>query len=85
MARSRRASQPLWRHLVHVGVLGWVFVLPVVLGAVLGRMLEHWTGRRGAALAALLLGVLVGMYAAWRELSGGLWGDPNHDGEESER
>lgn len=67
-ARARAEGESLWRHLVHVGVLGWTFVLPVVLGAVLGRALAHWTGVRQLALVPLLLGVVVGAYAVWRQV-----------------
>lgn len=68
MARSRAATSSLWRHLAHVGVLGWVFVLPVVLGAVVGRLLMRSTGQKPLALAPLLLGVLLGAYAVWRQV-----------------
>jgi uncharacterized membrane protein YfcA len=70
MARSRQAAPSFWRHLAHVGVLGWVFVLPVVFGAMLGRLLVHSTGRKALGLAPLLLGVLVGAYGVFRQVRG---------------
>lgn len=65
-ARARRAA--LWSQIAHVGVLGFVFVLPVVLGAFAGRALGRYTGSRSAPVAAILAGVLVGGYASWRQI-----------------
>jgi len=68
MLRARRQRVSPWRALLHVGVLGWVFVLPVVLGVVGGRLVELHLGLRGATLGGLLLGVVAGAYAAWRQI-----------------
>jgi hypothetical protein len=60
MARARRARGTLWRSLLHVGVLGWLLILPALAGAVLGRVLARSTGMRWLAMAGLLLGLLIG-------------------------
>lgn len=72
MAASRRRRHLAWRNLAHVGVLGWVLVLPIVAGALLGGLLVRWTGIRPLGLLGLLLGVLAAAYAAWREIRGSL-------------
>lgn len=68
MARARSKDMPIWRHLIHVGVLGWVFVLPVLLGAVCSRWLVHVTERKALALLPLLAGVALGGYGVWRQV-----------------
>lgn len=68
MARARRSHNSMWRYLAHVGVLGWMFILPVVLGAAGGRLLARWTGIRLLALAGLLAGLGTGAYVAWRQV-----------------
>ena len=65
-ARARRAA--LWSQIAHVGVLGFVFVLPVVLAAFAGRALGSYTGSRSAPVVAILTGVIVGAYASWRQI-----------------
>lgn len=68
MSRARQQRDAAWRHLVHVGVLGWVFVLPVVAGVAAGRLLARVTGVRALALVGLLVGLALGGFAAWREI-----------------
>jgi ATP synthase protein I len=68
MAQSRKHRDTAWRYLANVGVLGWMFILPVVLGAAGGHLLARWTGIRFLAVAGLLLGLGAGAYAAWRQV-----------------
>lgn len=65
--RARR-SKPVWRHLASVGVLGWMFVLPLLLFAYLGHFLAKSTGELWPAVAGVGVGLLVGAYLAWRQL-----------------
>lgn len=66
LASARQQSAGFWRHVAHVGSLGFVFVLPLVAGAALGRVVAVWTGRPGWALGLLLVGLIVGAVASWR-------------------
>ena len=68
MARARKNRDSMWRYLAHVGVLGWMFILPVVLGAAGGHVLARWTGMRFLAVMGLLLGLGTGAYVAWRQV-----------------
>jgi len=56
----------LGRFIGQIGMLGWIIVLPVLLGIALGRWLDH-TYHTGVFWTAplLLLGAVIGMRAAW--------------------
>ncbi|MCB9565794.1 MAG: AtpZ/AtpI family protein [Myxococcales bacterium] len=63
----RRPVGNLWRQVARVGTLGWMVVLPIAAGAVLGHLLDRrldsgitW------ALAFIMLGVAVAGYSLWR-------------------
>lgn len=65
--RARRRKTPgLWFGLGMMGVVGWSIAIPTLLGAALGRWLDHhepqghsWT------LALLLAGLTIGCLNAW--------------------
>ena len=66
--RWRREGDPSFaRQLAAVGVLGWIIVVPTLLGVLIGRWVDHWlaTGITFTA-ALLLLGVFLGSWSAWR-------------------
>lgn len=66
LRRARSASSSIWRHLANVGVLGWIFLLPVLLGLVAGRLIAGRLGLgRGPVLAGLLVGLVVGAWTSW--------------------
>jgi len=66
LARARKQQGGFWRHLAHVGSLGFVFVLPVLAGAALGRVLAARLDRPAVALVMLFAGLAIGAYASWR-------------------
>lgn len=68
MAEGRRARSSAWLALAHAGALGWVLVLPVVLGVALGRLLERTTGRGGLTVLCLLLGLALGAALVTRQV-----------------
>lgn len=68
MARARRAGASFWAQLAHVGVLGWMFAIPVVAGAFLGHWIAHRTGSRGAGIGVIVGGVAVGCYVVYRQV-----------------
>jgi ATP synthase protein I len=55
------------RFVGQIGVLGWIIVVPALIGLFLGRWLDHKLGS-GIFWSAplLLLGVVVGFWSAWR-------------------
>lgn len=79
MSEARRRPHSVFRHLAQVGTLSWLFVLPVVLFAFLGRMLARWSGVPQLALLALALGLALGGYLVWRQLARSLDREHNHD------
>jgi len=63
MERARRERNSL-RHLLHVGALGWILIVPAILGAILGRLLGE--GQLWASVVGLLVGIFFGALAvAW--------------------
>jgi ATP synthase protein I len=66
--RSRREGEPsLLGQLASVGVLGWVLVVPTLLGIALGRWLDaQWHTGITFTAALLVLGVVLGGWSAWR-------------------
>ncbi len=74
--RVRAERQRLWsrdgeasvaRHLAQIGVLGWMIVVPMLLGAFLGRWIDGLQGT-GVFWTAplLLLGLALGSWSAWK-------------------
>lgn len=75
--RERARREPvgnLWRQVARVGTLGWMIVAPIVLGAVVGHLIDVRMGTGVTwALALIMLGVATGGYSLWRVL------EENHD------
>jgi ATP synthase protein I len=70
-AERAQANQHMtfWRGLGLVGSVGWMVVLPTLLGAFLGR----WIDRRSGTgifwtLSLLLVGLALGCISAWRHV-----------------
>ena len=66
--RERRKKPVFWRHLAHVGVLGWVFMLPVIALAWIGHLIAAATHQLWPAVVGVLTGVLLGGYLVWRNV-----------------
>lgn len=70
--RAQREGEPsLGRYLAQIGVLGWMIVLPCLVGVFIGRWLDQrlgtgifWTG------PLLIVGLAIGCWAAWRWMHG---------------
>lgn len=63
----REKGQSFWSYVGLIGAVGWSVVVPMLLGMVLGRLMDaklettyEWT------LGLLVLGLAVGCYNAWR-------------------
>jgi ATP synthase protein I len=74
--RQRRERRDQWRQegepsvmrfVGQIGVLGWIIVMPTLVGLFIGRWLDHRLGT-GIFWSApcLLLGVVIGSWSAWR-------------------
>jgi len=67
--RSKREARSLGQDLALMGALGWLIVVPVLLGVALGRALDRaqhsgitWTA------ACILLGSVLGGSFAWKRM-----------------
>jgi len=69
MQRARSGGQRFWAGLALVGSVGWMIVLPMVVGVMSGRWLDERLGTNlSFTLGLLLLGLVVGAYSVWRLL-----------------
>lgn len=66
--RERRKTPMFWRDLAHVGVLGWVFILPVVTLSWLGHLAARASGTLWPAVVGVLSGVGLGAYLVYRDV-----------------
>jgi ATP synthase protein I len=70
-AERARVAQRLtfWQGLGLVGSIGWMVIIPVLIGAVLGRWIDHLAHTRVFwTLALLIIGLLIGCSSAWRHV-----------------
>ncbi len=75
LANARLRPTDVWSTLTRVVGLGWVLVLPLALGAALGRLAARGLGRPWIALVGLLLGLVTGAYGVFRQVKLGLSDD----------
>jgi ATP synthase protein I len=66
--RWRREGEPsMMRFVGQIGVLGWIIVVPILIGLFIGRAIDRWLGSGIFWSAPLLLtGVAIGCWSAWR-------------------
>ena len=79
LARARRRPAAVWSALVRTAGLGWLLVLPLVLGAAGGRLAARWLGRPWIALVGVGVGLAVGGYGVFRQVKLGLEHDERSD------
>lgn len=68
LRRARGQKHSLFRALAHVGVLGWLMILPLVGFTALGHALDVMFAMRSLALSGVLLGLVIGGYLVWRSV-----------------
>ncbi len=70
--RWRKSGEPSFgRYLAQVGVLGWIIVIPTLLGTYLGRWIDHWLGSGIFWTGPLMLcGLALGLWSGWRWMHG---------------
>lgn len=65
--KLREGDPSVARRLAQIGVLGWVIVIPMLIGIYLGHWMDHtfYTGVFWTA-PLLLIGLAIGCWSAWR-------------------
>lgn len=76
--RERRRRRELWQregerslgqNLAWIGVLGWLVVVPTLIGMFVGRWIDaRWATGIFWTVSLLFLGVCVGCYLAWQRV-----------------
>ena len=67
--QSKEEKNRFWHYASMVGMGGWLFALPVVVGAYLGRYLDHHYAQNISwTLTLIVLGVFAGIYNLWEFL-----------------
>ena len=62
----RHAERNVWFGLGMMGLVGWTVMIPTLLGAALGRWIDHeHPGRHSWTLALLVAGLVIGCASAW--------------------
>lgn len=66
---KRQPPHPVWENLALVGQLGFTIAVPIILLAIVGNLLDGWLNTRPLfILLGLLLGLISGIYGAYRLL-----------------
>ncbi len=66
---KKEGERPLWQNLSMFGSLGWLIVIPALLGVLAGRWLDMRFGTGITFTGALIvLGVAFGGYLAWNRM-----------------
>jgi ATP synthase protein I len=67
---EREGERSLWKNLSMIGSLGWLVIVPTLIGTFAGRLLDRafdqgifWTA------ALIFVGVSFGCYLAWQKVS----------------
>jgi ATP synthase protein I len=68
----REGEMSVGRRLAQIGVLGWIFVAPTLVGMFLGRALDaHFETGIFWTAPCLVLGLCVGGWTGWRWMNAG--------------
>jgi len=67
---KKKEPPSVWASLALVGELGFVIAIPIALGSILGNYLDGLTHTKDVyLLLGLLLGLVIGIYGAYRLLA----------------
>ena len=66
--RGQREGDPsVARRLAQIGVLGWIIVMPMLIGVFVGRWLDRtFTSGLFCTAPLLMLGLALGCWSAWK-------------------
>ena len=71
LLNAREEKGGFWHYASVFGIGGWLFAIPVVAGAYLGRYLDgKIAGGRSWTLTFIILGAAAGVFNLWRFLIG---------------
>lgn len=63
----REGNMSVGRRLAQIGVLGWIFVLPTLVGLFVGRWLDaHFKTGVFWSAPLLIVGICLGFWTAWK-------------------
>lgn len=66
---KKEGERSLWQNLSMIGALGWLIVIPTLIGVLVGRWLDHNFGTGIFFSGALIfLGIVIGCYLAWQRV-----------------
>ncbi len=67
---QREGERPLWKNLSMVGALGWLVVVPILIGVFCGRWLDKAFASGVTLTGALTFaGAILGFYLAWKRMN----------------
>jgi ATP synthase protein I len=67
---QEEGERPLWKNLSMVGALGWLIVVPTLLGVFVGRWLDDKLGTGVTFSSALTFaGACLGFFLAWQRMN----------------
>ncbi len=70
LMKSKGEKRSFWHWASRVGVGGWLFAIPVVAGAYIGRYFDHSsTSKISWTVTFILLGIAAGIFNLWQFLS----------------
>jgi ATP synthase protein I len=83
ISARRQDARGVWRGLGMMGMVGWSVVVPTLIGAGLGHLIDHrHPGGHSWTLALLVAGLTIGCANAWRWIARedrAMHGDHDHD------
>jgi ATP synthase protein I len=66
LMKARKEKSAFWHYAQILGVGGWLFVIPVVAGAYIGRYMdEKMAGNISWTITFIIIGIAVGIYNIW--------------------
>jgi ATP synthase protein I len=68
LVKARQEKRTFWRYAYLLGAGGWLFAIPVVGCAYLGKYLDYRFGGKDISwtITFLVLGIAFGVYNVWR-------------------
>lgn len=66
LLKARKEKTSFWRYAYIIGVGGWLFVIPIVSGAYLGRYIDRKIqGGISWTITLIIIGIAIGIYNIW--------------------
>lgn len=64
--KAKKTRTGFWHYASLVGIGGWLFVIPIVAGAYLGKYLDRkLSAGISWSLTCMILGIFIGAYNVW--------------------